>query len=411
MAGAGVIATQLTDQSSVAYRLTLDGLDFLERGGAFGVPIESIRVVEEGPGGVSSMSFVINDPDVEATFTTTAWVEFWDVTNDRPLFAGWVQNIAIRPTAVGRTIVVDCVGIEAVLDWMTVPYLQIFTDTHLAAGVQAIIANATGVNVPLRALSQPSGSEDYGSQEYPIAGATAGFPATEYEVIIEGQSVREAIAQLVIACNTWETGGGAYLSIDFYSGVRLYIGDPGTGNGILFAIAPSDFDALHYEMSGGIQRATVVDFSINPGGVVRGVYIQGGIPRTTGYDPIGSGLVSDGSGIPGPVAFISDDTSTTDAIRDTIGQDYLGQQSQSVRGSLRFEPVDASELAFYNYRPGGRLTYEPDAQVMGELTFFTIFSISKSWRPVGVEDWTVSFGGFAPSATKQTRRLTRTTRS
>lgn len=414
MAGAGVIATQLTDQSVVTDRLTLDGLDFLDRGGAFGVPIESIRVVEEGPGGVSSMSFTINDPLVEATFASNAWVEFWDVTHDRPRFAGMVQSFEIIPTAVGRTIEVECQGIEAALDWMMVPYLQIFAGTHLAAGVQAIIANATGVGIPLRAFTQPSGSEDYGSQAYPIAGIFPGFPATEYEIIIEGQSVREAVGMLIAACNTWYTGGGAYLSIDFYSGVRLYNGNgPNSvySPGILTASPSSDMDDMYLLPGHAEWTSTMTRFLVNPGGIFRAVYIKGGIARTTGYDPIGSGLVSDGSGIPGPVAYITDDSSVTDTIRDAIGRDYLGAQSQSVRASATYAPMNSDTLTTDNIRPGSHFWAMADSQVMGADTRFMLFSITKTFRPGGFEDWTVSFGGFAPSAVKQTRRLTRDTRS
>lgn len=114
-------------------------------------------------------------------------------------------------------------------------------------------------------------------------------------------------------------------------------------------------DGLH------VNESAMERFLINPGDVVRAVYVKGGIPRTTGYDPIGSGLVSDGSGIPGPVAYITDDTSTTDAIRDAIGRDYLGAQSQSVRASAAFAPVDTNTLAD-NIRAGSYFWAMADGQ-------------------------------------------------
>ena len=402
MAGAAVIATQLTDQSSVAYRLTLDGVDFLERGGAFGVPIESIRVGEEGPGGVSSMSFTINDPLIEAVFTTSATVEFWDVANDRPLFLGFIQSVAVSPTAVGRTFAVTCIGIEALLDWMLVPYLQVFTGTVLPSAIQAIVANATGVGHPIRALA----ADGYGTQAGPITNFET-FPTTTYEVVIEGQSVREAIRLVAEAAGTWyRTNAVPQYTIDFYSGLRF--GSATTDNGQWYGLLGGDLSDIPMGEPAGIYPSSL-RIDLRPTDVVRAVYIKGGIARTTGYDPVGSGLVADGSGIPGPVAYISDDTSTTDAIRDYIGASYLVTFSMEARGSMTFDQLDTF-FDTYDVRPGMSVSFDPDSQLFAEATSFVLFAITKTFHVNG-QSWDVSFGGFKPTTTYQSRRLTRTTRS
>lgn len=411
MAGAAVIATQLTDQSVVTYRLTLDGVDFLSRGSGFGVPIESIRVNEEGPGGVSSLAFTINDPLVEATFVSTAVVEFWDVANDRPEFLGFVQSVAVSPTAVGRVFHVTCVGIEALLDWMLVPYLQVFAGTVLASAIQGILANATGVGWPIRAFATtPAEAAAIGNQERPMVGNDGTFPVVAYEVELEGQTVREAIRLVTEAAGTWYgTNAGPQFTIDFYSGLRVgnvYLTD-GQWNGQL----GSDLSGLTIGTVSVVATSpTALKIDLRPSDVTRGVYIKGGVPRTTGYDPIGSGLIADGSGIPGQVAYITDDTVLTDEVRNYVGVSYLGTFSMESRGTLTLDPVDPDYIDTREVRPGMTVTFDPDSQIFADYTKFVLFSISKTFYPGG-QKWDVAFGGFQRAVAPQTRRLTRTTRS
>lgn len=411
MAGAAVIATQLTDQSTILYRLTLDGVDFLDRGSGFGVSIESIRLDENGPGGVSSLAFTINDPLIEATFTSTAVVEFWDVANDRPEFLGFIQSVAVSPTAVGRVFHVTCVGIEALLDWMMVPYLQVFAGTVLASAIQAIIANATGVSWPIRAFATTAAeAAGVGNQERPIAGYDGTSPVVTYEVELEGQTVREAIRLVTEAAGTWYgTNAGPQFTIDFYSGLRvgsIHLTD-GQWNGAL----GSDLSGL---LIGTVSVVAIspssLKIDLRPSDVTRAVYIKGGVPRTTGYDPVGSGLIGDGSGIPGQVAYVIDDTVLTDEVRNYVGVSYLGAFSMESRGTMTVEAGLADYIDTREVRPGQTVAFDPDSQIFADYTDFVIFSISKTFYPGG-QKWDVAFGGFQRAVAPQTRRLTRDTRS
>jgi hypothetical protein len=70
---AAVIATQLTDHSAHPDSLLVGGVDVIltpgTGGNRLGVPIESIDVREQGPGGVSSMEFIVDDLTAAWTLT------------------------------------------------------------------------------------------------------------------------------------------------------------------------------------------------------------------------------------------------------------------------------------------------------------------------------------------------------
>ncbi len=418
MAGAALIATQLTDRTTRYKRLNIGGgPDVLSQpsGSAyrFAVKQDSIEVDEQGPGGVSSMHFTIADPYLEMTLQEMADVEFWDITNNRPIFRGFLTGFEIEPTAVGRDIVCTCTGIEALLDWMLVPSLTIPAGTRLDDVIQALAANATGIGWPLRAFAVNSVSVPTGgvasSQSNPVSSYGTSLTAASLanDLVLDGQSLREACLLAIQGSQTWNGGDvGGYVSIDFYSGFRFHKGYPSTGTGINLIEPATDYATFELENTVASTRnvSEAVGFAFDSGAVVRGVYIK----STTAA---GSGLVPDGSGIPGPIAYISDDTSTTAAIRNTIGIAYLAQFSQSVRASASFTPMDATLLAANNYRPGSYFDFYADAQTISTTTRFSLFSIRKTYPAGAYENWVVTFGGFAASAPRQTRRLTRAVRS
>lgn len=408
---AAVIATQLTDHAVRYKYLKIGGTDVLNKysGSAYGYSVrrETIDLTEEGPGGVSSLHFTIADPLVQVTLVDGQDVEFWDITRNRPLFLGFIQTFEINPTAVGREIAVTCIGIECLLDWLIVPNLTILAGTRLSAAIQSAYYNSSGMGWPLRAFTQPYGSEDYGHQDTPIAAITDG--SLQYDVVFEGQSLRQACTDLIVASDTWVTGAaGGYVTIDFYSGLRLMNGNAAGVEGILTMSPQADMDSMSIfdgaAASYPYLTSDNVKFRLDSGGVVRGVYVKGA-------NAAGSGLVSDGTGIPGPIQYISDDTSTTAAIRNAIALDYLGGFSQATRATEAFSPIPTANLDAFNYRPGSYVFKHVDSQVMGATTIFSLFRIHKRFDAYDMEHWTVDYGGNAPSALKQTRRLTRSTRS
>lgn len=411
---AAVIATQLTDHSARSKRLCFDGQDMLlsdrtATANRAGIPLETITVTEQGPGGVSSLSCSIDDPLIAVQLAEGQAVEYWDITRDRPLFLGFIQALSIYPQGTGRRIDVTCVGIEALLDWMIVPACTIPAGTWMAAAIQSLVYQATGVGWTLRAFTQPSGLEDYGSQPYPIAGLFPGFPATTDVVSVDGVTLREACLQVIDTCNTWYTGTGAAVTIDFYSGVRLFnVNGPSPSSSVITISAQSDMATMHIDNNpvpgAGYLSTQGLNVHLDQGGITRGVYIQGA-------NAAGTGLVSDGSGVPGPVATMSEPASNSIALKNAFGLAYLAGFSQSARIAAPFDPIDKTVIDTDNYRPGSYVWFQPDGQTFANATLFTLMAITKTFHGGNQESWLLDIGGLAPSAAKQLRRLTRGTRS
>lgn len=409
------IATTMWPDSTVRMaRLSLGGLDVLNTypgwTTGFAVKRDSIVIQEVGAGGVSTMSVTISDPRLELTLEEGQDVEFWDIARDRPLFRGFIQSFGVRPTAVGREVVVDCIGIECLLDWMKVPPITIPVGTDQVAAIQSLVANATGVGWPIRALAYWSvgiGYSPYSSVEMPIA--VAGTSSLDYDLVITGGTLREAIAKVFTSSVTSSGGSpklsmatnGALVTIDYYGGLRViptYL-----TNGVTTVYLPSDYDDLAISNTpAGTLAASDLDMIVDGAGVVRAVYISGA-------NAAGSGLVSDGSGIPGPVAEITDDTSDTAQKMQNIGADYLYGFSQSIRGSTSLL-LDSTTLT-PNIRPGGTITFTSDSQTFGHEVSFVIASIRKTFLAGDLQAWTLNFGGLPPSAIRQMRRATRQTLS
>ncbi len=431
-----IIGTQLTDHAARAYRLNIGPLDVIKPYSAswatsYGVILESIVVSEEGAGGVSSMTFTVDDPKIELTMEVGQEVEFWDLGHQtatilsdygavgQPLFRGFLQSLSIRPDGVNRYIDVTCIGVEAVLDWMVVPTYTIPSGTGQAAAVQSLVYNATGIGFPLRAFSMPtfpSSPSDVGDLATPVASDALGLNLRFDVVVADGSSLRQAISDVFAACDTGTPGtgfmSGAFATVDFYGGLRtieayVSVNDPLVPVGVVGVIAPRDYydsvTATSTNTPVGSNQTTDLEFNIDVAGAVRGVYIRGA-------NAAGSGLVSDGSGIAGPISYLSDDTSTTAAIRNAIAVDYLSRFALSIRGSFTYETVPAAILAGCP-RPGGYWSFGADSQTFVSTTALPIASIRKTFLGGGEQAWTVAVGGFPPSAVKQMRRLTRDVRS
>jgi hypothetical protein len=397
MALGAIVATQLTDRSARARALYLDGLDVLfEPGsgsGRLGVPIETIRVVEAGPNGVSSMDFVIEDPGVEVSISEGSSIRYHDIVRDAPLFTGFVQSFSVRPAFgdQGRTITVRAIGVEVLLDWAVLGSDLVFAgnfdlDAQMVAGFQSIVAAATGLG-PLRALADP-GVES--SQAFPISGIPSGHFGT-FDVnpltIPAGTSVREAIRRF------WENKDWAVpnnndyinVTIDFTMGLRIWDTEG----------QPSDYtDLTIVDTPVGAIPAANLDYSVDAAGVVRGVWVVG-----TGVTL----FVSDATGLPGPINVLTDATVSSVTKAQRVGQAYLASFGSGLRGS--YELIDRTPVA--TVRPGSR-TVITDARVGLAATSALIAQIEKTFNPSGREDWAVSFGGPPPSGAALIRRLTRT---
>lgn len=400
MPTSALIATQLTDRSSRTNTLTIGTLGEVlgpTSTTTYRTPIESIVVTEEGPGGVSALDFDIVDPSKAVTLTEGANVEFWDVTNSRPLFAGFVMSWTVKPEAIGRRFEVRCVGVEAVLDWMVVPALTIAAGTRAHAAVQRIVGNAYGVGVQLRCLVDEL-SGFYGSQTFPTAAlenVSAGTTTIE-AVTLDGETVREALRKVLdnaLLDNSFTESTEnvrAVATVDFWRGLRVWLADD----------KPSDYANATVNESGSSSSVSVLEHEVDAGGVARQVNVQGG-------NAAGSGVIGGGSGIPGPIAALSDSSITTAAGKVGAGTAYLSRESSSVRGRLT---IHEFAIPTTNVRAGSKVTVTSTPLGLSSATY-VISQIRKTFSPGGRQAWAVTYGGLRPSVVRQFRRWTRTIRS
>jgi hypothetical protein len=405
MVSAALVATQLTDHTPRVKMLTLAGVDVNGRvgfgGNGYHVPIESIEVDEQGPGGVSTMQFDLVDPLANGPLPADGdEVQYWDLINDVPLFAGFVANWSTRPlpSGQGRVTTISCVGFEIILDWALIPAaMTLRANLLLSQAVLSLAAAAAGTG-PLRAFSGgPS------SQEHPVGWFTTsdglGLAVLMYDVpIAAGTSLREALGTAAAAA-AGSAGLGnpfvapaALFTVDFYRGLRAMSAD-------LVGAWASDFASLTVvDTVAGANAADGLEHETDATQIVRGVFVKGA-------NAAGTGLISDGSGKLGRIAFIDDSTIDTAAKLADAQATYLSQYVIATRGS--FDLVD------WTRTPGvrvGSLVYLTDA-VTGATGAYRIYGLTKRFLKSGRETWTVQYGGLRPSANRLLRRLTRAVRS
>lgn len=381
--------------------LWVNGTDVRLKSGSatnrYGVPIDTVTVTEAGPPGVSSMQFTLEDPSKEITLNIADPVQFYDLTNDRPLFTGWVQSWTATVFGLGRSYAVECIGAEAVLEWQIVPSLTIPSGTKIHDAFQAAYGVAQGIGVPLRAIHAETQN---GTQAAPIGNISLGgddlnAPSTRWAITVAGESLREVLRKIIEAApntnfvNPDLVRPSLYgaTTVDFYFGLRLYFSQSAPSDYASMTVTDSPAAAL---VPANMQQA------IDSSDVVRQVYVKGG-------NAAGTGVVTDGSGVPGPTAYISDDNILTSADRDSAGLAYLADKSLSGRGSFELNGNTIST----NVHPASQLTLT-DAET-GATGTYPIAQIVKRFYATR-QDWTISFGGLPASFARALRRLTRSTR-
>lgn len=385
------------DHGARGYYLTVGNDDWnvtgQNTGISYKVDIDSITVEEEGPGGVSGMSFTLWDPSLEAVVQEAARVEFWDITNNLPVFVGFIQSWDVSGV-IGRFYRIQCIGIEVVLDWQVIP-----VDITFAAGantpdaIQCLCAVATGIGVSLRSFRANSAVTN-GTQATPIGAidpaaiATVGILANAVTVTA-GTTLREGIRQLtdqnIAHSDTLRTvvgSGNPQVTVDFTYGVRAWLSEP------------SDYADLTIVETVGSRAAADLKHSVDATGVPHQVWVEGG-------NAAGSGLVTDGTGEPGPVAVLTDSTITTSADRDAKAFAYLADKQASTRGSVTIEAYSPST----NIRAGSSVVLTNTAAGLTSASY-VIAGIDKTFV-ASVQTWVVQYGGLRPSFARQQRRFTR----
>lgn len=415
MAGTGtLIGGGIAGTGSHPFGLFMGSLDVLKETtgppNGFGVDVRTIEITEAGPGGVSSMTFTIDDPGKEISIVAGTDVSFWNLTGNSCLFRGWVDHYSFRPDfgGQGRTVEVDCVGVEAILDWTIVPAGVTIPFGNNGNSQVGFLANQFAPI--LKAPSQLSVTGEIapftrnGSFDYPIgccvhAAEPAAFTQIfSVQLTTQGGTLRQEINRVAEANGWVNLATGFYqpsnilYTVDFYFGLRAW--EDATG------LQPDDYSALTINdaVAATPPNAASLAATTDWNGVIRTVYIAGG-------NAAGSGYFGDGSGIQGPAALITDTTilTTADAVARALG--YMTRQAPNVRGTFRLENFTPN----VNVHAGSFLDIT-DAATGLSTTQYRIMEIRKTFQGNGKQNWDVTFGGLgSPSVTRLTRRFTRST--
>ena len=379
------------------YRLTMDGVDVILRredgpGPNIGTPLDSIEVVHQGPGGVSSMRFTIEDPGTSLPLPHEgSEVLYWDLVNDRPIFRGRVNIWKLRPTPPGRSIEIDCTGPEVALDAM-LPSL-VFNDS---SGDSPQRAMASLVSYARPAVNVGEGGWGISNWDTLYDGESPQFaeigPAP---FTLADTTVRQAFAEMWERSIVHPVPATAdflpplpHFTVDMYGYALWWPADTNFSSWTTLTIS---------DTAGGAIAAKDLRYEVVPGDIIHEVYIKGANAASTGW-------FGDGTGISGPTAQITDSTLDTAIEAQAAATAYINSVAPDVRGSFRVSGVTLP----LTVNPGGLVTIT-DAQAGLSAETFTIYTITKRWLGgTSLEqEWKVDFGGRRGSAMRQLRNLTR----
>lgn len=393
-----ILGAALTTPASRAWGIWIDGNDYASTPGTnghrIGVPVDSVELDLEGPGGVSAARFSIDDPDRILTLSEGQRVQFVDFTRNVIRFAGWIQSWSVRPLGISRVHDVQAQGYEAVLDWAFIPgtvVVPALTNTN-AACMQMISAAVFPPGAQVRAYT-PVGDPDNGDATTPIGSLFVFGYKTTQDVTVSDTSLRDAL-KAVTQVSGIPNGGDpeAYtitnlpITVDFQGGIRLYWDRP---NDWATLTAHSGFGSTTVPADPQYLR--------DAGGAFHAVYVVGG-------NAAGTGLVSDGSGITGPIGRLNDSSITTAAGKRAAALAFMAARSGLGRAPLELESFNPSA----GHVPGTKLSLR-DAQLGIEpATTFVLGAATITFEAGGTrENWKITAGGLRPSAATYIRRLTR----
>lgn len=400
----GLTSALFTDFTTRPKSLQVGSLEVLKQAGTpgnlYGVAIDSISLTHAVPGQVSSLSFTIDDPANALTMPDGVLVKFWDLTRDAALFLGFIDSWEPTPFGTGRSIAVECKGVEAVLDWLYVPNAISWTaGQSLIDVIQSAVAQSSGIGFPLRDFNLPGSGSSIAN---PVGFAFGAGPKMVAAGTAGPGSLRDV---LQTACDSTDgsLAGGTVqyasfaVTVDFYGGLRLI--------GTTLGVAATDVtDAGGFTIStSGAPFATGLKHKTIPGDATRGVYLTGG-------NAAGSGAFSDGSGIVGPWAQISDSNSLTADYAKRVALSYLARHGLTIAGEFDVEDQASGEpnIGSTNLQrlPGMSQLQITDVN-LGLLAYAVVIGeISKTFLPSGKEQWHVTYG-TTQSGAAYLRQLTR----
>lgn len=383
--------------SGPGHSLFVNGLDVIHKPGASGnayyVPTDSIALVENGRGGISSLAFRVEDPLAEITIAGGDAVLYQDHTSGMPLFRGWAMTPTASPYGIGRSWTVRCTGPEALLDWLiTEADVTYALNSALVDAVQSLVVGTEGMPNPLRVFSGGRNS----TQANPTAdlGLVVGVTLDYAVTIPAGTTLREAIRMLVDA-----TGGGAvkgsspgpFCTVDMWFGLRLW----GLNGGLV------DYAGLSVNQVAGPIVPAALAHTVDQAGVPFAVFVKGG-------NAAGTGLVlrPTSGGVPaGPTPVLNDATILTAAARDAAGQAYLAERQSAVRGKLTRQTFVDTNTPAAHVSPGSDLTLV--AAGIGVSGTYEIMQITRRFHGGNLETWDVAYGALPPSLPRAMRHFTR----
>jgi hypothetical protein len=397
MPGAAIVAAALNTAASRSKGLFVGSVDVIADPVApvdYAVPIESVTIDHKGPCGVSSMTFTVECYGVPAAVSIADGmdVRFYDFTNTRTLFAGFVDHVDIEnlPGDRGTVYRVECVGYEAILDWSVLAAdLTIPQGTAVDTAVQIVFASCTGTSLGrINATANPSGPS---TDANPI-GVSGVLPFPFVPLTIPaGTTMREAIRQCAAQIAFADPTESLVSTVDFNGGLRFFV----TAAVDLGGVSNWNFSAINND-SPSSSNGEVTSYGIDAA-QYRGVLVKG-----TGVTV----FVPNGSGKEGAIAVLTDTTITTIAQATVAGNAYLASYATQARGSYQLTDKAPATSSI----PGGKVTIT-DQRLGLSATVFSVGSLRRTFNNSQRENWTVAFGGQPPSVAALARQLTRTTLS
>lgn len=407
MPNTAIIGAALTDHSAHPYGLFVAGIDVIRF-----TPLESITVTENGPGSVSSMSWVIEDHDsVVAIPAAGSEVVFYDFALDYRVFAGYVQDYTAEPVDIGRMISVNAVGMEILLDWASLVSTSVNSDTGVAASdlnpLELPLGFANFITLWFQDFGlvapAPNSISDpvNGDATHPIgtlkaAGLNPNLTANANPPVPTG-TLRSMLEFMIrnahMGTNPLTTVNvDAVVTVDFYRGLRVFYRNS----------RPNDWtDLTISDTYAGANVATSLQYEVHPGDVPRAVYVIGG-------NAAGTGWVTDGTNIIGQHATLNAPNSTSAGMLARAGAEYLASQAALVHGTLTLEGYSPTVGTIH---PMSTITIT-DANVGLSATAYQIASITKTFIAGGKQNWEIAFGGRRPSYIEdQSRQYSTDTRA
>jgi hypothetical protein len=368
--------------------LWVDGVDLaIEPASSprYGVPLDSVQVDLAAPGGVSALTFDVEDPLKLLSFSDGQDVRLQRSTDAYPLFTGFVKHYRSRPAfgMQGRLWTITATGIEALLDWYTIPTdVTIFgtgslLGVDLMTSIQKIVALS---GIPVWAGASPPPASNVGTDATPIGNLPFGL---FYDVALTaGTSVREAIEQIAIASYPPPHGGWSGVTIDVLGGIRAWT--PATF-GITTAPGPTI-------TVGGATKGADLDVDVDTTSAVRGVIVKGtGITYTQMVPGIRQG----------PVRTIVDASLLTSTDVQVAAGQYIADHSATGRQRVRLDDTLVTGMLVIG-------VIDITDAATGLTGIFAIGGASITLLPTTMTT-TITFGGLPATASGLVRSLTRDT--